>query len=125
MQIIRLNHVYARAQTMVNVEGKSGTRRPYEELFGHLSFVLLGAAYLTRDVITLRCVAVGGLSAAVVFQYFRPAPLWLPLRWNLLFVGINAVWVGRLWWEEHLAHLEITEVGATLVHVKKKKNKKT
>ena len=79
------------------------------EVFGHLSFVLLGAAYMTRDVITLRCVAIGGLSAAVVFQFFRPVPLWLPLRWNLVFVGINAVWVARLWWEEHLAHLEITE----------------
>jgi hypothetical protein len=75
------------------------------EAFGHLSFVLLGAAYMTRDVVTLRCIAVGGLSAAVVFQFFRPVPLWLPLRWNLVFVGINAAWVGVLWWEEHLVGL--------------------
>jgi CRP-like cAMP-binding protein len=86
------------------------------EVFGHLSFALLGVAYVTGDVVTLRCIAMGGMGAAVIFQYFRPVPLWLPLRWNLVFVGINAVWVAKLWWEERLARLEITEEERELQH---------
>lgn len=78
------------------------------EAAGHVSFLLLAASYLTRDLVTLRCIAMGGLSAAMVFQYFRPAPLWLPLSWNLVFVAINAAWVATLLWEEHLAHAQIT-----------------
>jgi hypothetical protein len=43
--------------------------------------VPLGCAYLTRDLVSLRFYAMGGLSAAVVFQFFRPQPLWLPIKW--------------------------------------------
>jgi len=78
-------------------------------VFGHLSFVLLGYSYLTSDLLTLRALAVGGLSFAVVFQYFRAAPLWLPIRWNALFVVINAVWVAKLYYDANFAELYATE----------------
>lgn len=31
-----------------------------------------------------------------------------PSKWNLLFVGINAMWVARLFWEAQVAHTHIT-----------------
>jgi hypothetical protein len=43
------------------------------------------------------------LSAAVVFQYFRDVPLWLPIRWNALFVAINVFWVAKLYYDEYNA----------------------
>ena len=70
---------------------------------GHVSFLLLGYSYLTSDLLTLRALAVGGLSAAVVFQYFREVPLWLPIRWNALFVAINVFWVAKLYYDEYNA----------------------
>ena len=73
------------------------------EAAGHVSFVLLGVSYLTSDLLTLRALAVGGLSAAVVFQYFRDVPLWLPIRWNALFVAINLFWVAKLYYDETAA----------------------
>lgn len=73
------------------------------EAAGHVSFVLLGVSYLTSDLLTLRALAVGGLSAAVVFQYFRDVPLWLPIRWNALFVAINVFWVAKLYYDETAA----------------------
>jgi CRP-like cAMP-binding protein len=80
------------------------------ELAGHASFLLLGYSYLTSDLLTLRALAVGGLSAAVVFQYYRDAPLWLPIRWNALFVAINVFWVAKLYYDEYnAAHWCTTE----------------
>ena len=73
------------------------------EAAGHVSFVLLGVSYLTSDLLTLRALEVGGLSAAVVFQYFRDVPLWLPIRWNALFVAINVFWVAKLYYDETAA----------------------
>ena len=70
---------------------------------GHVSFLLLGYSYMTSDLLTLRALAVGGLSAAVVFQYFRDVPLWLPIRWNALFVAINVFWVAKLYYDEYNA----------------------
>jgi len=71
--------------------------------FGHVSFLLLGYSYLTSDLLTLRALAVGGLSAAMVFQYYRDVPLWMPIRWNALFVAINVFWVVKLWYEDREA----------------------
>ena len=89
--------------------GVPGARAAYEittsvrEVFGHVSFLLLGYSYLTSDLMQLRALAVGGLSAAMVFQYFRADPLWLPIRWNALFVAINAIWVAKMWFDEREA----------------------
>ena len=75
------------------------------EAAGHVSFVLLGVSYLTSDLLTLRALAVGGLSAAVVFQYFRDVPLWLPIRWNALFVAINVFWVAKLYYDARIGEI--------------------
>lgn len=58
-------------------------------LFGHASFGFLALAYVSQDALMLRGFAVGGVSCAVIFQYYREKPLWLPIRWNALFLAIN------------------------------------
>ncbi|CAM9166978.1 unnamed protein product [Phaeothamnion confervicola] len=58
-------------------------------LCGHASFVMLGLGFLEADVLNLRLYAAGGVTCGMLFQFFRPQPLWLPISWNLLFLGIN------------------------------------
>jgi len=78
-------------------------------LCGHTSFFLLGASYLTTDILSLRELAMGGISLSIIFQYYRPIPLWIPIRWNALFLLINGVMVASLIEERRLAHESLSE----------------
>ena len=66
------------------------------ELCGHSAFVLLGWSYVVDDPFLLRCLATASFSAQICFQFFREKPLWLPIRWNVLFVGVNMVWIAKM-----------------------------
>jgi CRP-like cAMP-binding protein len=63
----------------------------YSECFGHASFILVAISYYTDDFLTLRTVAIAGSSVMLVFTYFHPhgRVLWLPFKWNLMFIAIN------------------------------------
>jgi len=61
----------------------------YSELAGHSSFLLLAKSYLEHDPLVLRSLAMTGFGCMSLFQYYRPKPLWLPLRWNAVFITIN------------------------------------
>lgn len=65
-------------------------------LFGHASFVCLALSYVSSDALLLRTFAVGGVSCNIVFQYYRAQPLWLPLKWNALFLTINGLMIAVL-----------------------------
>mmetsp|Transcript_27184 Transcript_27184/g.51506 ORF Transcript_27184/g.51506 Transcript_27184/m.51506 type:complete len:299 (+) Transcript_27184:125-1021(+) len=93
---------------------------------GHLSFCLLGASYVTQDILSLRCLAMGGISLSIVFQYFRTLPLWIPIRWNSLFLAINGFMVAFLVkerteanlmapWQRQLYETEFAHMGFTEV----------
>jgi hypothetical protein len=51
----------------------------------------------------LRIIAVAGSSAMLVFTYFHPhgRVLWLPFKWNALFIGINAYRIGKTLYYKH------------------------
>jgi hypothetical protein len=36
----------------------------------------------------------------MVFQYYRPQPLWIPIKWNFLFILINAAMIALVLKEE-------------------------
>lgn len=74
---------------------------------GHLSFLLLAVSYLEKDVMMLRLGAMAGISCALFFQYFRPAPLWIPITWNAAFLVINGVMIALILKERNDAE-EIT-----------------
>lgn len=72
------------------------TESSYASLFGHASFVLLASSYLFSDMVGLRVLAIGSGLSMMVFNFWHPygQVLWLPLRWNAVFIGIN-VW--KVW----------------------------
>lgn len=76
----------------------------YSEVFGHASFCLVAISYAVDDFLQLRLLAIFGSTAMLVFTYFHPhgKVLWLPFRWNLLFIGLNSwrvakVYLDRYW----------------------------
>jgi hypothetical protein len=63
---------------------------------GHSSFLLLALSYLEKDFLNLRLFAASGMSLSIIFQYYREKPLWIPIRWNVLFLLINTSMVAAL-----------------------------
>jgi hypothetical protein len=57
---------------------------------------MLAISYTETDVLMLRLYAAAGVSLSIVFQYYRAQPLYLPIRWNFLFLLINMVMMGAL-----------------------------
>lgn len=67
-------------------------------LFGHSAFILAGTAFLDPDILNLRLLSVAAGGCTIIFSYFHPVgkPLWLPLGWNLVFMGINGAHIYRI-----------------------------
>lgn len=75
---------------------------------GHAAFFCTGAAFLATDIMYLRTISMGSISLAMVFQYYRPQPLRMPLRWNAIFLLINCGMAGALYSERQEAE-DMTE----------------
>jgi len=75
------------------------------ECFGHSSFLLVAISYAVDDFLMLRCIAVAGSTAMLFFTYFHPhgRVLWLPFKWNALFIAINSYRIGRVVWQRYQA----------------------
>ena len=82
-------------------------------LCGHSAFVIMGVAYLTKDIFYLRIAALSSISLTMIFQYYRPQPLMIPLRWNALFWSINTVMATLLWLERK----EAEDMPDDMVHI--------
>jgi len=70
--------------------------RNLSDIAGHGAFLMLAISYTETDVFNLRMYAAAGVSLSIVFQYYRAQPLYLPIRWNFLFLLINLVMMGAL-----------------------------
>ena len=79
----------------------------FSECFGHSSFILVAASYATDDFITLRSIAVIGSTAMLAFTYFHPhgQVLWLPFKWNVLFIAINSYRLGLIMYQQYLTDM--------------------
>jgi hypothetical protein len=77
----------------------------FSELFGHGSFILVAASYATDDFLHLRIMAVMGAGSMLLFTYFHPhgRVLWLPLKWNALFIAINSYRIASVMWNRYQA----------------------
>jgi hypothetical protein len=73
------------------------------ELCGHAASVLTISAYISTDILILRSLAISSGILATTFQYYRPVPLWVPIRWNVLLLAINGYMVTELLIERHRA----------------------
>lgn len=69
------------------------------EVFGHSSFILVAASYAVDDFLQLRIIAVAGSTAMLFFTFFHPhgRVLWLPFKWNVLFIAINSYRIGKIY----------------------------
>mmetsp|Transcript_21588 Transcript_21588/g.49074 ORF Transcript_21588/g.49074 Transcript_21588/m.49074 type:complete len:277 (-) Transcript_21588:960-1790(-) len=66
---------------------------------GHAAFCCMGIAFLTRDMLYLRLASISSITLSMVFQYYRPQPLHIPLRWNSFFLLTNLVLASALYSE--------------------------
>lgn len=73
-----------------------------------VSYGLIAASYLMRDMKWLRLITVLACSVDLVVYYFiRPGnPLWVQWGMSLLFIAINLLQLGRLWRESRTSHLD-------------------
>ncbi|HEY9844172.1 MAG TPA: cyclic nucleotide-binding domain-containing protein [Candidatus Obscuribacterales bacterium] len=67
------------------------------EFFGNLTFALIALSYLVRDIFVLRLLSIVASLAGIIYNFFvAPQPLWLVINWNLAFIGVNLVQIGRI-----------------------------
>jgi hypothetical protein len=71
----------------------------WTNICGHGAFLYLALSYLETDFWNLRLYATGGIILQIFFQYYRPQPLWIPIKWNVIFLLINAFMIGQIYYE--------------------------
>jgi hypothetical protein len=62
----------------------------------HAANLFYLASFLGRDMLWLRTLTCAGLVLGLVFFTCRPAPLYGPAIWHVVFLGINAAQIVRL-----------------------------
>ena len=82
------------------IVGNRSFKYQLTNLAGHGSFIMLALGYLESDFLHLRAYAFTGITLSIIFQYYREKPLWIPIRWNSLFLLINGVMIYLLLNEE-------------------------
>jgi hypothetical protein len=76
----------------------------FSELAGNLGFICVTAAYLSTDILLLRSLAMSSITLGIIFQFYRAAPLWIPIKWNFMLLAINGVMITTLLAERHRAN---------------------
>ncbi len=56
-----------------------------------LSSVLTLISFSVRSMVVLRFLAIGAQLTFIPYCLMQPTPLWTPIVWNLLFMGVNVV----------------------------------
>jgi len=76
----------------------------FASLCSHAASICTVFAYCNTDMFELRCLAMSSGVLAMSFQYFRPQPLWIPIRWGCLILCINGCMITQLLFERHRAN---------------------
>ncbi|KAK1743317.1 hypothetical protein QTG54_005938 [Skeletonema marinoi] len=76
----------------------------FASLCSHAASICTVFAYCNTDMFELRCLAISSGVLAMSFQYFRPQPLWIPIRWGCLILCINGCMITQLLIERHRAN---------------------
>lgn len=63
---------------------------------GHGAFLMLALSYLETEFLNLRTEAAAGILLSIMFQYYRPVPLSIPIKWNSLFLLINLYMIAAI-----------------------------
>ncbi len=62
------------------------------------------ASYSVRDILWLRILGVAAMLLLIPYYMMQPAPLIVPVLWNILFIAINVYWIVRLIFERRPVH---------------------
>jgi Cyclic nucleotide-binding domain len=79
------------------------------DLLIHSANVLYLFAFMVRDILWLRFLAVIATFCLIPYFYFRPEPLMTPIYWNLVFAALNLYWIVRLLLERRPVKLSAQE----------------
>ena len=79
------------------------------DLLIHAANVLYLLAFMVRDSLWFRTLAVVAAACLISYFYFRPDPLMAPIYWNLVFTAVNIYWIGRLLLERRPLALSAAE----------------
>ncbi|MEE8501015.1 MAG: cyclic nucleotide-binding domain-containing protein [Kiloniellales bacterium] len=79
------------------------------DLLIHVANVLYLFAFMVRDILWLRILAVIAAAFLIPYFYYRPEPLLTPIYWNLVFTALNVYWIARLLWERRPVKLSAEE----------------
>jgi hypothetical protein len=65
---------------------------------GHAAFILTGLSFASPSELSLRLLATSSCALSCLFNYYHPVGkvLWLPLRWNALYLALNSFYAARL-----------------------------
>ena len=66
------------------------------ELLIHAANVLYLFAFMVRDIMWLRILAVVAAACLIPYFYFQSEPFLTPIYWNLVFTALNIFWIVRL-----------------------------
>jgi hypothetical protein len=79
------------------------------DLLVHAANVLYLVAFMVRDILWFRILAVVAAVCLISYLYSRPDPLMASVYWNLLFTAVNVYWIGRLLLERRPLALSAAE----------------
>ena len=68
---------------------------------GHLAFGLIAFSFLVKDILWLRIVSILASLFSVFYNWVIPVePMWIPIGWNLVFVGLNLYHIAVIIYEK-------------------------
>jgi hypothetical protein len=79
------------------------------DLLIHAANVLYLFAFMLRDILWFRILAVLAAACLISYFHFRPEPLMAPIYWNLAFTALNIYWICRLLLERRPVKLSAAE----------------
>ena len=68
---------------------------------GHLAFGLIAFSFLVKDILWLRIVSILASLFSVFYNWVIPIePMWIPIGWNFVFVGLNLYHIAIIIYEK-------------------------
>ena len=68
---------------------------------GHLGFGLIAFSFLVKDILWLRIVSILASLFSVFYNWVIPVePMWIPIGWNFVFVGLNLYHIAVIIYEK-------------------------
>ena len=69
------------------------------ELLIYFANALYLVAYAVRDILHLRILTIVATCCLAVYFYNQAQPMMTVVYWNIFFVTLNAIQLGRIYWE--------------------------